>query len=177
MLPNFLKFVKKVSGKDLSTNDFTNDYKNKLDGIAEGANKTLVNDTLTSTSTTEALSAKQGKILSEKIKINIVTGQEVATNEYIDGKQVFVKRISTGSLPVNAQNEVTTGLSNVTCVRLLGMVYDSSGNAFPLPFSYTTDSNNIGLIFLKAISKVRIATGIDRSPLSGYIDIYYTKDN
>ena len=31
--------VDKVSGKGLSTNDFTADYKTKLDGIAEGANK------------------------------------------------------------------------------------------------------------------------------------------
>lgn len=33
------KFVQKESGKGLSTNDFTTSYKNKLDGIASGANK------------------------------------------------------------------------------------------------------------------------------------------
>lgn len=33
------KKVDKVDGKGLSTNDFTTAYKNKLDGIAEGANK------------------------------------------------------------------------------------------------------------------------------------------
>ncbi|AZV56806.1 pyocin knob domain-containing protein [Clostridium sp. AWRP] len=32
--------VDKVTGKDLSTNDFSNDYKTKLDGISTGANKT-----------------------------------------------------------------------------------------------------------------------------------------
>lgn len=32
-------YVTKVSGKDLSTNDFTNDLKTKLDGIETGANK------------------------------------------------------------------------------------------------------------------------------------------
>lgn len=32
-------FVQKESGKSLSTNDFTTAYKNKLDGIASGANK------------------------------------------------------------------------------------------------------------------------------------------
>lgn len=41
--------------------------KKKLDGIAEGANKTVINNTLTSTSTTEALSAAQGKALNDKI--------------------------------------------------------------------------------------------------------------
>ena len=34
--------VDKVTGKGLSTNDFTADYKTKLDGIASGANKSVV---------------------------------------------------------------------------------------------------------------------------------------
>lgn len=61
------KFVAKETGKGLSTNDFTNELKTKLDGVADGANKTTVEDVLTSTSTTNALSANQGKALSDKI--------------------------------------------------------------------------------------------------------------
>lgn len=59
--------VDKVDGKGLSTNDYTAADKTKLDGIETGANKTVINNTLTSTSTTEALSAAQGKVLDEKI--------------------------------------------------------------------------------------------------------------
>lgn len=86
--------VDKVSGKGLSTNDFTTAYKNKLDGIASGAEVNVQSDwsvtdtssdayiknkptiptntwrgiqnNLTSTSTTESLSAYQGKLLNEK---------------------------------------------------------------------------------------------------------------
>nr|DAO46386.1 MAG TPA: hypothetical protein [Caudoviricetes sp.] len=43
--------VDKVSGKGLSTNDFTAGYKSKLDGIANGANKTIVDSSLSNTST------------------------------------------------------------------------------------------------------------------------------
>lgn len=43
--------VDKVSGKGLSTNDYTTDEKNKLAGIASGANKTTVDSALSSTST------------------------------------------------------------------------------------------------------------------------------
>lgn len=43
--------VDKVSGKGLSTHDFTEGYKSKLDGIANGANKTIVDSSLSSTST------------------------------------------------------------------------------------------------------------------------------
>ncbi len=62
------KFVAKVEGKGLSTNDFTNELKTKLDGVADGANKTTVEDVLTSTSSTNALSANQGKVLDGKIQ-------------------------------------------------------------------------------------------------------------
>ena len=58
--------VDKVSGKGLSTNDYTTTEKNKLAGIATGANNTTIVNNLTSTSTTSALSAAQGKVLNEK---------------------------------------------------------------------------------------------------------------
>lgn len=50
-----------------SKNNFTDDYKNKLDNISDGANKTIVENVLTSTSTTNALSAAQGKNLKALI--------------------------------------------------------------------------------------------------------------
>lgn len=107
--------VDKVEGKELSSNDFTDAYKTKLDGIAARANKCVlptataeiiggvkvganisysngtislskanvtsalgytpptadtkvtINNTLTSTSTTEALAAAQGKALKDLI--------------------------------------------------------------------------------------------------------------
>lgn len=43
------------------------DDKSKLDGIAANANRTLVTDSLTSTSTTSALSANQGKVLNDNL--------------------------------------------------------------------------------------------------------------
>lgn len=59
--------VDKVEDKGLSSNDFTNAYKTKLDGIAAQANKTIVDNSLTSTSTTNALAAAQGKALKDLI--------------------------------------------------------------------------------------------------------------
>lgn len=57
--------VDKVDGKGLSTNDYTTAEKNKLAGIASGATATTVENVLTSTSTTNALSAAQGKVLND----------------------------------------------------------------------------------------------------------------
>ena len=50
-----------------SKNNFTDEYKNKLDNIGEGANKTIVENVLTSTSTMNALSAAQGKNLKSLV--------------------------------------------------------------------------------------------------------------
>lgn len=59
--------VDKVTGKQLSTNDYTTEEKTKLAGIAANANNTTVENVLTSDSTTNALSAAQGKALKTLI--------------------------------------------------------------------------------------------------------------
>lgn len=56
-------------------------------------------------STTNVYSAKA---IDNKLKTNIVIGQEVATNEYEGGKQVFIKKIDIGSLPNAARKIVET---------------------------------------------------------------------
>ena len=55
--------VDKAEGKQLSTNDFTDAEKNKLANIAANATRVIVENVLTSDSTTNALSAAQGKAL------------------------------------------------------------------------------------------------------------------
>jgi hypothetical protein len=47
---NFKNKVDKVAGKGLSTNDFTTELKDKLDGVEAGANKTAVDAELSATS-------------------------------------------------------------------------------------------------------------------------------
>lgn len=56
--------VGKIEGKSLSTNDFTDALKNKLDGIDESATKTVVDDALSNTST----NAIQNKVVAEELK-------------------------------------------------------------------------------------------------------------
>ena len=68
--------VDKVSGKGLSTNDYTTAEKQKLAGIATQANKTTVENVLTSTSKTNALSAAQGKALNDAL--NALTARVAA---------------------------------------------------------------------------------------------------
>lgn len=58
--------VDKVTGKGLSTNDFTAYYKTKLDGIAINANNTVVDDTLKSDSTNPVQNKVVNGALSNK---------------------------------------------------------------------------------------------------------------
>lgn len=63
--------VDKVDGKGLSTNDYTTDEKNKLAGIATGANKTVVDSALSSTSTNPV----QNKVVNTAISnLNTLVG-------------------------------------------------------------------------------------------------------
>ena len=66
------EFVAKETGKGLSTNDFSNTYKTKLDGIEEGANKTVVDSALN----TESTNPVQNKVIASKLdEITSVGGE------------------------------------------------------------------------------------------------------
>lgn len=77
--------VDKVSGKGLSTNDYTTTEKNKLAGVAEGANKIVVDTALSSSSTNpvqnkvvnSAISALQTKVGSDYIFDKFPTEAEI----------------------------------------------------------------------------------------------------
>lgn len=70
--------VDKVSGKGLSTNDYTTAEKNKLAGIAEGANKTVVDSALSSTSTNPV----QNKVVNTAItNLNTLVGNKSVSEQ------------------------------------------------------------------------------------------------
>lgn len=110
-------------------------------------------------------------------KTNIITGQEVTTNEYIDGKQVYVKRISfTMSNTINAWQTVDT-ISNMSeIINTYGILKTSGGEIIPFPTAQTSSE----------IVKVYIASQNGRvnvyhsytyaNNASCHLNIYYTKN-
>ena len=72
--------VDKVSGKGLSTNDYTTTEKNKLAGIETGANKTTVDSALSSSSTNPV----QNKVINTALgnKVDKVSGKGLSTNDF-----------------------------------------------------------------------------------------------
>lgn len=65
-------YVAKEVGKTLTTNDFTDEYKTKLDGIESGANKTIVDSALNK----ESENPVQNKVIATKLdEITSVGGE------------------------------------------------------------------------------------------------------
>lgn len=104
--------------------------------------------------------------------INIITDEETSTNEFINNKQVFVKRIDCGTLPNATRKIVSTGLSNIEIIRTNGIALGSNIQ-LPLPFSYPDIASCIGIMIVD--NSIYINTGTDRTNLIGYIDLYYIK--
>ena len=73
------------------------------------------------------------KILTKLNDIDIkkTTEQEVKTNEIIDGKRVYKKRINCGAGPNNGTRSIATGISNVTYIKAEGIMTNGT-MYFPL---------------------------------------------
>lgn len=101
------KKVEKVDGKGLSTNDYTTTEKNKLSGIAEGANKTVVDNALIDTSSnpvenqvvTSALGELNGKLNN---KVDKVTGKGLSTNDFTDAAKQQLANLVAGTITVDS---------------------------------------------------------------------------
>ena len=99
--------VDKVDGKGLSTEDYTTDEKNKLSGIAEGANKTIVDSALDTSSENPVqnkviageINTLKKSVSDGKTKVaNAITdkGVETATDATFDVMAENISKIETG---------------------------------------------------------------------------------
>lgn len=122
--------------------------------------------------------------MDNKLKTNIVTGQEVATNEYIDGKQIFVKRINLGTLPNATEKSIATDLkvSEVTLYKFEGLATGSNSNGsycLSLPDINPNGPEQATRVTFESSNdlwQIKIRTGIDRTNYTAEINIYYTKN-
>lgn len=84
--------VDKVEGKGLSTNDFTNDFKNKLNGIEEGANKTVVDNALSASSTNPV----QNKVVNETLGNKLATNGDASNTTVAFTEATTLSKLTTG---------------------------------------------------------------------------------
>ena len=106
---------------------------------------------------------------------DITTGQETATNEYIDGKQVYLKIINCGALPNATQKTVAHGLSNFEMVDIRAVFSGTSGDKIYVPhINLNNLSSSVGMSVNN--TNIYLNTGINYSGYTGYVTIYYTKN-
>lgn len=103
---------------------------------------------------------------------NIITGEEKETNEYVDGKRVWVKRITISGLTY-PDTRITTGLSSSYQVQRYSGYVNIANQTWNLPFYFGDDAVDICII--ESNTKIHIRCSREMGPLSGCVDIYYTK--
>lgn len=162
--------VDKITGKGLSTNDFTDAYKTKIDGIATGATKNTVENSLTSTSTSNALSAYQGKVLNEKFSATtlysnssgttsaITLSDSVANYKYIEIRYTGVngEPYSTGKISISSLSRIhlsgffigSGGLLNVANGRIAisAKALTWASNRTVIDGTYNASGNGIHIV-------------------------------
>jgi hypothetical protein len=130
------KFVQKVTGKDLSTNDFTNSLKGKLDGIEAGAQVNSVEMSDLTAHTTATGNVHDIPNASTAIGGLMTKGDKAKLNDIADNAQVnvieLIKRNGT-NISIDANKAVDIDVP----VRLTQLTNDAS---------FQTDTQVLALI-------------------------------
>lgn len=114
---------------------------------------------------------------------DVYSTSEVLTNKkWIDGKPVYRKVVSLGTLPNNSAIDINTGLDYATTDNvMLGFCGATNGISYtPIPFiDPATSAKGIGAWVYKQASesevRVKLTTDTDWSGYTGYAIIYFTK--
>lgn len=127
-----------------------------------------------------------GAVTGEKIADRTITASKMVTaftdystteqntgRLWIDGKTIYRKVISLGSLPNTASAIVAHGISNISdVISLTG--YATNGTIFfPLPLARSVITMQIGLF--ADVNNITVETGTNRTTYTGYAIMEYTK--
>ena len=107
--------------------------------------------------------------------LNKYSTNETRIGTWTDGKPIYRKVISIGTLPGSSGAKNTAhGISNIgTLIRIYGFAY-SGGTRFPLPYTTNVNSNNIALYANN--TNVIVEVGQSRSGYTAYAILEYTKN-
>lgn len=116
---------------------------------------------------------KQILIKLKDIDVKVITGQEVKTNEVIDGKRVYKKNIDCGNLPNASSKTIAIDASFTKIIKIEGLV-KASGLYLPLPYLNLSATGSIQIDIRG--SNIQILTSSDRSNCTATVTVYYIKD-
>lgn len=104
------------------------------------------------------------------------TTEKKTGGTWIDGKPIYKKTIDFGALPNNTSKFMNTGVSIDLCLKIETIAYNST-SAHSINGLYGSAGNYPWENALLTTNKTQVAitTSSDRSNLSAYVTIYYTK--
>ena len=120
-----------------------------------------------------------GAITAGKIDFTTFSTTEKAVGTWIDGKTIYRKTVDFGTLPNTALKQVRHNISSLdTIVNIQGIAHRSANNE---SFQIGNAANPLsGLAASIAItvndSTINITTGSNRTNMTAYITLYYTKN-
>lgn len=105
------------------------------------------------------------------------TAGEVSTNAtWIDGKTIYKKTLTIGALPNATTKTITHGITYETVVRMYGIARSGPGSTtLNLPFVGDNVNNTASVSLVMRTNTLDIVSFNNRSSLSGYVTIEYTK--
>lgn len=104
------------------------------------------------------------------------TNTEEMWGVWLDGKTIYKKTVSLGTLPNATTNSIAHNISDIDqIVKIEGIARNSSGRAIPLPHvsTYRADYSSVALSADK--TNITVWPETDRSDYTGEATIYYTK--
>ena len=184
--------VDKVTGKSLSTNDYTTEEKNKLSGIEAQANKTIVDDALSSTSTNPVQNKKVKEALDNLDAGDIAyddeeTYSEGSVGDGLSSVKAEINQLSESIAPVESTTTATAAHA-VGELFMMGETLLVALSAIAVGDTITTDGGSpnaaVTTLSSKLLKDVQVngtsvvSQGVANIP-SGGQDIYgvYKLDN
>ena len=173
--------VDKVTGKELSTNDYSNVEKTKLAAIT-GTN--TGDQDLSALATTAAVAQKANATdvtTSLATKVDKVTGKELSTNDYSTAEKTKLASITgtnTGD-QVNISGNAATATKLQATVTINGIAFDGSANVTipaigAVPYTGATQAVDLGAYDLK-VNGLTIGRGggnVDGNTANGSMSLY-----
>lgn len=114
--------------------------------------------------------------LQADMVVDIALNTEVKLNYTYGGSDVYFKRITIDSFPNATTKTVATSITNATLIK--SYIYmDDGASLILLPYVSPTSqlANMVSGSVKKDCTVINLTAGTNRSGLSGFADIYYTK--
>lgn len=118
--------------------------------------------------------------MSYNIDLATYTKTEKAVGTWIDGKTIYRKTVDFGTLPSNNSKSVNHNISNLNyVVKIEGISKRSTDGVFFSIGNVPNPSAGISAAISVTAdnSKIVIQTGIDRTDMSAFVTLYYTKNS